>query len=382
MPAHEHQGIRRSRLASTSTPAISVSVEVFDKYPITFRERYEPQAFRTVIDPIRARLQTNRTVVVSDSNVGPIIGKRLASDLRGSVGEVDLLIFPAGETSKDVGRLVDLWSSFKELGIERRDLVIGVGGGVVCDIAGLVASTYLRGLPYVLVPTSLMAQVDAAIGGKVGADFLGSKNWIGGFYHPSAVLSYAEHLDSLSDDEFACGFAEIVKVALIQGGELWADVSNCTPRSLRESRARLQRVVRASALAKLDLLAADPLELSTLDRSLNLGHCFGHAIESASSFQLRHGEAVALGTTIAARVGYGRALCSGTLVSTVEGLLSAFGLPTVLPPSLLAASWIKVADLRKVRNGALRLVVPAAPGRTVFVDDVTYEEFAEAAGHG
>jgi 3-dehydroquinate synthase len=333
------------------------------------------------VAPITEDVAAKRIVLVSDDNVGPVIGKQIAMDLRACL-PVEVVIISAGEESKDVAQLVDLWVRFKDLGVERRDLVIGVGGGVICDIVGLTAATYLRGLPYVLVPTSLMAQVDAAIGGKVGADFLGSKNWIGGFYHPVAVVGFIDHLQTLDDNEFANGFAEIVKAALITGGDLWREVTACRPCALRADPALLARVVRRCALEKLAMLAADPLELSTLDRALNFGHCVGHAIEAASGFKLRHGQAVALGMATAMRIGQRRRMCDAWLVTQVEDLLLEFELPITLPKEFLVACRDRVEDLRKVRNGALRLVIPTEPGKVEFLDDITCDEFLIAAGHG
>jgi 3-dehydroquinate synthase len=243
----------------------------------------------------------------------------------------------------------------------------------------LAAATYLRGLPYMLVPTSLMAQVDAAIGGKVGADFMATKNWIGGFYHPVAVTMYAEHLSTLSDDEFSNGMAELLKVAAILGGRLWGDLASLSLQSLRNDPHKLTRLIQAGLTAKLQFLAADPFEVASLDRELNFGHCLGHAVEAASGFELRHGFAVAIGMVMALRVGQGRGITGNQLLTEMEQRLETYNLPTTLPAALLHTSWQGVSDLRKVRNGALRMALPIAPGKTVFLDDVTFPEFAKAA---
>jgi len=373
---------RRARLSAVPGSDITVSVTVSEQYPVMFRDAYAPQDVRDLVGGVLDRLGGLSVMLVSDEHVGASIGQRVLEDLRTVVPHVDMITFPPGEASKDVSRLIDLWSQFRERGVERRTLLIGIGGGVVCDIVGLAAATYLRGLPYILIPTSLMAQADAAVGGKVGADFAGTKNWVGAFYHPAAVVGYTEHLRTLDDGEFANGFAEVIKLAMVAGQPLWSQVASCDLLSLRYDRTVLADLVRACAVTKLDMLSSDPLELSSLDRKLNFGHCVGHAVEAASEFQFRHGEAVAIGMATAIRIGCARGECSSELLSELETLLKAFGLPTEVPPDLIEPSWQRLEDVRKVRNGSLRLVVPTAPGRMVFLEDLTLKGFREAAASG
>lgn len=375
---------RSFRFADLATEVgldVNVRIQQAARYHVLFRRRYQRDELRALVDELAAQVGARRVLLVTDDNVSPIISKGIAEDLRACSPEVRIISIPVGEEAKDVGQLVSLWARFKELGVERRDLLIGVGGGVVCDVVGFAAAVYLRGLPYMLIPTSLMAQVDAAVGGKVGVDFLGSKNWLGAFYHPIAVMGFVEHLGSLDDAEFANGFAEIVKVAFAAGGDLWTTVCRQDPASLRADGQALCDLVRASALAKLRLLEADPLELHSLNRPLNFGHCLGHAIESASHFSIRHGQAVALGMAMAARIGSARGVCERDTADTLLRVLQAFDLPTALAVELIEPSWRQVEDLRKVRNGLLRLVVPDEPGRVHFVDDISRREFIEAAGH-
>lgn len=234
-------------------------------------------------------VSAQRVVVLSDENVGKLIAKRMVEQMKRDGLRIDVFFMPPGERSKSTDMLLTLWTRLKEMGIERRTIILGIGGGVVCDVVGLVAATYLRGLPYILIPTSLIAQVDGAIGGKVGADFLSTKNWIGGFYHPIAVATFTEHLNTLSNEEFSNGMAELIKVAALVGGSLWKDLEYVSIESLRKDPVTLTRLIREGSGAKLNFLAPDPLEVGSLDRELNFDHCLGHAVEASSGFKLRHG---------------------------------------------------------------------------------------------
>jgi 3-dehydroquinate synthetase len=192
---------------------------------------------------------------------------------------------------------------------------------------------------------------------------------------------YTEHLNSLSNKEFSNGMAELIKVAAIVGGPLWKDLEGVSINSLRNDPAFLTKLIKAGFATKLHFLASDPYEVASLDRELNFGHCLGHAVEAASGFKLRHGFAVAIGMVMALRIGYTQGISDKMLLSAMEARLKDHGLPTTLPEALIEDSWQRVADLRKVRNGALRMALPATPGNVVFVNDVTFPEFKGAAGY-
>jgi len=360
---------------------VDVEVTTSNTYSVTIQNKYVARDFLSVLRRLMREASAQRVVVLSDKNVGKIIAKHMIKEMEEDGLQVDAFFMPVGERSKSTDMLVTLWKQLKETGIERRSLILGIGGGVVCDIAGLVAATYLRGLPYMLVPTSLMAQVDAAIGGKVGADFLSTKNWIGSFYHPIGVTMFTEHLNSLSDEEFSNGMAELIKVGAIMGSTLWDNLEGMSTPSLRNDLPTLTRLIQTGFTAKLNFLAPDPFEVSSLDRELNFGHCLGHAIEAASDFELRHGFAVAIGMAMALRIGYAKGISDKSLLYAMEVRLKAHNLPTVLPISLIEDSWSGVEDLRKVRNGALRMAIPSTPGKTVFINDVTFSEFKKAASY-
>ena len=211
---------------------------------------------------------------------------------------------------------------------------MALGGGVIVDMVGFVASAFMRGLPYVNVPTSLIAQLDAAIGGKTGIDYDGSKNLLGAFYHPAAVLIDPDLLATLPDREIRSGLAEAVKVGMLHP-PLFAKLE-----SLELDRAGdLDVVIREAVLCKMRLLRDDPFEQS-LVRLLNLGHSIGHALEAATGFvAYRHGEAVAIGIAVATAISRSRGLCSAETKDRILGCLGTCGLAVSLPLPLAAATW-------------------------------------------
>jgi len=239
-------------------------------------------------------------------------------------------------------------------GVRRDDAVIALGGGVVGDLAGFCAAVYQRGVPIVQIPTTLVAQVDSAIGGKTGVDLPEAKNYVGAYHQPAAVLSDPAALSSLPPEELAAGFAEVVKTALIAGGELWERVR----RLPGPGADHLEDVIFDCARTKIEIVAADERDAGRR-AVLNLGHTIGHAIETATGYErYRHGEAVALGLLAALRL-------SGAdeLRAEVEGLLSAAGLPTKLDPAIDTAEIVAATSRDKKATAAgLGFVLVRAPG--------------------
>ena len=284
------------------------------------RERFWPPAIE------------GRRFVVTDGSVGPLYGAAL-EPVSGTVA-----IMP-GEQSKTVAHADIVWSELARAGMTRDDVVVALGGGVVGDLAGFCAATYQRGVRFVQVPTTLVAQVDSAYGGKTGVDLPEAKNYVGAYHQPAAVIADPELLATLPDAEIAAGYAEVVKTALVAGGELWRSVrSGADPSS--------PAIIAACALAKLRIVAQDERD-GGLRQVLNLGHTVGHAIEAVTGYaRYRHGEAVALGLLAALRL-------SGQdeLREEVAALLGARGLPTRLDGTDPAAVVMATARDKKRRGG-------------------------------
>jgi 3-dehydroquinate synthase len=314
--------------------------------------------------------------VLTDSIVAGYHLTQVTSVAAASGFEVSVHMLPAGEGAKSFSTLSAIWHEMHASGVDRRTLVVALGGGAVCDAATLAAATYMRGLPYALVPTTLIAQADAAIGGKGGADFEGVKNLVGTFYHPAAVVVDPGLLRTLDRRHIGYGMAEIIKVAVIHDRGLLDLVESGAARSLDG----LDAVIRQAIRCKLELLASDPFERDSLARALNFGHCVGHAAEAASGFTIHHGEAVAVGIATAAAIGVGLGHCGVAAMERIARVLDSNGLPVILPAQLRSRTWKGMSEIRRVRNGPLNLVVPAGIGTFSIIPDISEAMFWRALG--
>ena len=291
------------------------------------------------------RAADGRRFIVTDGNVGRHYPDALEPVAR------RVMITP-GEQSKTVAHAEIVWSELARAGMTRSDLVVALGGGVVGDLAGFCAATYQRGVRYVQVPTSLVAQVDSAYGGKTGVDLAEAKNYVGAYHPPVAVIADTDTLSTLPALELAAGYAEVVKTALIAGGELWRDVrAGAEPGAVQ--------TIAACVLTKLRIVARDERDAGPR-QALNLGHTVGHAIEAATGYaRYRHGEAVALGLLAALRL-------SGLdeLREEVAEMLAGRGLPTRLegvdPDAVVMAS---ARDKKRLGEGGVPFVLLEAPGQ-------------------
>jgi shikimate kinase/3-dehydroquinate synthase len=285
-----------------------------------------------------------RRFLVTDGRVGGLY----ASALPPLDGQVAIM---PGEQSKTIAHAEIVWSELARAGMTRSDVVAALGGGVVGDLAGFCAATYQRGVRYVQIPTTLVAQVDSAYGGKTGVDLEEAKNYVGAYHQPQAVLADVRVLDTLPPAELAAGYAEVVKTALIAGGELWDRVrSGAAPND--------ERVITACAHTKLRIVARDERD-SGERQVLNLGHTVGHAIETVTGYAAyRHGEAVGLGLLAALRLSG-----DGDLRAEVAELLSAQGLPITLdgvdPDAVVVAT---ARDKKRVGEGPVPFVLLPEPG--------------------
>jgi 3-dehydroquinate synthase len=242
--------------------------------------------------------------------------------------------------------------------VERSGTVIALGGGVVGDLAGFAAAVYLRGVRWVTLPTSLLAMVDACLGGKTGCDLPQGKNLVGAFHPPSLVLADPQALSTLPEAELRNGMAEVLKHGILGDAELFERCS----RGWERLREELDPIVRQAMAVKLRIIEEDPYE-GGRRASLNLGHTLGHALEQASDFQIRHGEGVAVGTLAAARLAEQMGLAQAGLAGQIEAALEGLGLPTRIPPGLERERILAAMRLDKKRlSGKLRLALPTCIG--------------------
>ena len=281
--------------------------------------------------------------IVADSNTAPLYARRVAAGLDQAGFSHSLMVIPAGESSKTLSSAQKLWENFLDAGLERDSTVIALGGGVVGDLAGFAASTYMRGIQWVDVPTTLLAMVDSSLGGKTGVDIPRGKNLIGAFHPPSFVLVDPELLATLPEIEFRFGLAEVVKHGIIADPgllKLCAAFNSPHDLALHVNRSvsgceewDLARLVSRAMAVKIGIIESDPCEKGAR-AALNLGHTVGHALEQVSGFSLRHGEAVAIGMVVEARLAERLGLAERGLSRQIAALLADLGLPTEIPGNL------------------------------------------------
>jgi shikimate kinase/3-dehydroquinate synthase len=296
--------------------------------------------------------------LVSDDNVARIYAERALQALGAAGYAVRAVIIPSGEQHKTIGTVNNLWGGFLEGGLERGSTVIALGGGVVGDLAGFSAATYLRGIPWVAVPTSLLAMVDASLGGKTGADLPQGKNLIGAFHPPSLVLADPQVLSSLPEDELCNGLAEVVKHGVIADPVLF----ELCGRGWQAVLDQLDEIVRRAMTVKVRVIQEDPYERGRR-ASLNLGHTLGHAIEAASDYRLKHGQAVAIGMVYAAHLSERQGLASAGLAEGIRETLTGLGLPVEIPPGLDQQRILNAVSVDKKRlGGSVRWVLPVRIG--------------------
>ena len=311
----------------------------------------------------RPDLARGPAVVIADERVWPLHGAALARNLEGSGWEAVSCLLPAGEAAKSPETLARLWQGLAEAGASRDAPVVVLGGGAACDVGGLAAATFKRGLPLALFPTTLLAQVDAAIGGKNAINFAGVKNMLGTFHLPVAVVIDSLTLLTLPEREYRSGWAEVVKAGVIGDPELLALCERNAAALLARRLDDVEGALRRAIAVKLRVVDEDPREEGRR-AVLNLGHTLGHAIEAALPGTWTHGEAVAAGLVAAARLAVERGVADPPLADRIEGALERLGLPTRVPARVRVDDLLeRVRHDKKRSAGGLRIALPVSRGR-------------------
>ncbi|MBO9708570.1 MAG: 3-dehydroquinate synthase [Caulobacter sp.] len=321
-------------------------------------------------------LKRKRVAVVSDTNVGEHHGERLANALEHAGVATDVILVPPGEETKSFEGLADLSDRLLALGLERGDMVVAFGGGVVGDLTGFAAAIYKRGIDFIQIPTTLLAQVDSSVGGKTAIDTPRGKNLIGAFHQPRLVLADLDILATLPARELSCGYAEIIKYGLLGDFAFFEWLEANVHAVLERDTAALVRAVGRSVEMKAEIVAEDEKE-NGRRALLNLGHTFGHAVEAEMGFgdALKHGEAVGLGMAQAFRFSVRQGLCAAQDAVRAEAAIKAAGLPTRLSdiraePFVADALVAHCAQDKKAEGGALTFVLVRAIGDAFVAKDV------------
>ena len=345
----------------------------------------ERVAAQAVGDALR-RLDARRAVLVSEPGAWAAVGESLADELRGAGWPVEIVLLPAGEAAKRLSVIEDAARDLARRRVERREPLVAIGGGALGDPAGFLAAAYLRGIPWIQVPTTLVAQVDSSIGGKTGVDLPEGKNLLGAFHHPAAIVLDVAALRPLPERQLRAALGEVVKMAALGDESLFATLEADAEAIARGDDdafegGAMAEVVERSAWAKVEVVSADEREHGAAGGriTLNLGHTIGHALETADGYAtLLHGEAVAYGTRAAVRVGSALGVTPPDRAARIERLLDRLDLGRAPLPYPLDAVLAATGTDKKHSAGRLRWVLPTGDG-TVVRDDVPAELVAEAA---
>ncbi len=303
---------------------------------------------------------SKNTLVVMDDHLEKIYSSKITSILSESGFSSKIIVIPSGEENKTLSTISFLWKEFLASGLDRQSTVIAFGGGVVCDLTGFAASTFMRGCNWCAIPTSLLAMVDASIGGKTGFDTEEGKNLIGSFYPPKFVLVDPELLKSLPEIEFVSGMAEIVKHGVINDPDLFT-LCSYGPDYIKNN---IEEIISKAIKVKVNTIVIDPFEKG-IRASLNLGHTIGHAVEIASHYQIKHGEAVAIGMVLEAHLAekIGVSPAENNIADQISTVLEKIGLPIRIPSYIPKSEILAAVKVdKKKENGTVRFSLPVKIG--------------------
>ncbi|MCD7725941.1 MAG: 3-dehydroquinate synthase [Clostridiales bacterium] len=334
--------------------------------------------FDLLLEELQAfELAERRVAVIADTNTEKLFGEAILQILEGNCKKVILHAFPAGESHKTLSTVQDIYQRLIEEKFDRKDLLLALGGGVVGDVTGFAAATYLRGVDFVQIPTTLIAQSDSSIGGKTGVDFDGYKNMVGAFYMPKLVYMNISALKELDDRQFYAGFAEVMKHGLIKDAVFYEWLLDHMYEIHDRDLETLEEMVIRSCTVKKLVVEKDPGEKG--ERALlNFGHTIGHAIEKYRNFEMLHGECIALGMTAAAYISWKRNWLSMEEYYEVRDMFVPFHLPISIdqiePEEILKL----IKSDKKMEAGQIKFILLKKVGKALIDKTVTDEEILEA----
>jgi 3-dehydroquinate synthase len=333
----------------------------------------DPSVFRPYVSG-------RKCLVVTDSNVKGLLGARLLKILGAAGADAELAVFKAGEGSKNIGTYESLLRKACKLGLDRSSVIVALGGGVVGDVAGFVAATYMRGIDFIQVPTTLLAMVDSSVGGKTGIDFPEGKNLVGAFWQPRLVIIDPAVLKTLPKREIRCGLAEVVKYGVIMDDKFFSFLEKNLCKIKNLETVTYGKIISRCCELKAEVVCKDERETTGLRAILNYGHSFGHAVETVTGYgKYAHGEAVSIGMCIAANFAVLNHKFAPSMAERQLNLLKALGLPTILDRGIEPAQiYGAMFKDKKTEKGKLRLVLPSRIGKVSLVKDADGESVLEA----
>lgn len=316
--------------------------------------------------------------IVTDSQVEDLLGIDLQNILEENEIHSHLLSFPSGEASKNMDTVTALACEMVNMGADRKSVILALGGGVVGDVAGFLASIYMRGIPFYQIPTTLLAQVDSSVGGKTGVDLPQGKNLLGTFYQPRGVFADTVVLATLPGHEIRNGLSEVVKYGMIRSYELFQILEDKNQEILNLVPEVMSYIVAKSCSIKAEIVSKDEKE-SGLRRILNFGHTIGHAVEAAAGYSIPHGEAVSIGMIAASRISLKRGLLKEEDFIRLHNLLNILELPTAIPRQYETGKLIEfLRHDKKASHGKVHFILPKGLGDVIITPDVSMKDLTEA----
>lgn len=336
--------------------------------------------FKSLGDEMKKINAPHKLLIVTDTNVERLYGKEVSDELSKAGFECGLYAFNAGEENKNINKITDICRACMENELDRKSMIVALGGGVVGDMAGFAAAIYMRGIDFVQVPTTLLSQSDSSVGGKTGIDFCESKNILGAFHQPKLVYINVNTLKTLPQVQFVSGMGEVIKHGIICDSEFYGFIkdNSCSIKALDSK--LLIKMAKRNCEIKAAVVEQDERE-SGLRAILNFGHTIGHAAESALNFTKTHGECVGLGIAAVCEIAKRRGILSEAEQSDIESVLSDYGfeIKTKLPDCNVIYDFM--SKDKKKTNGKLKFVLPIKIGEVIRTSDVTKDEIFQAISY-
>lgn len=314
-----------------------------------------------------------KLLIIADSNVYELYSEEVKAELTRAGFDVSVFKFPAGEENKNMETILTMCDACIKEQLDRKSIIVALGGGVTGDMAGFCASIFMRGIDFVQIPTTLLSQCDSSVGGKTGIDFGMAKNILGSFYQPKMVYINVSTLKTLPKREFISGMGEVIKHGVIRDKDLFEYIENNADKILQMDNKVLIEIIKSNCSVKADVVSNDEKE-NSLRRILNFGHTIGHAIESAMNFKLTHGECVALGMLCIFQIAKERGKITDVEVKRLENILLSYGFKTKIdiPDFDKILSLVRVD--KKKQGAKVTFIMPEGIGKTSFCDDITDDE--------
>ena len=354
-----------------------MKVEISSKENKTYEIVVEPNFDKLPELLSEVFLSCNKFMLVFDSNTDRYFRKKLLKELKSTEKELYTFSFTAGEDNKNISTVQSLYEELINKNFERKDVILAVGGGVVGDLAGFTAATYLRGIRFAGIPTTLLAMSDSSVGGKTGVDFMAYKNMVGAFHQPSLVYMNTGSLTSLPEREYLSGMAEIIKYGYIWDKEFLSYLKENIHKIISKDKEALEYIIYNSCRIKKEVVENDPLEKG-LRAILNFGHTIGHAVEKLMNFDLLHGECVALGMISAGRMAVERGLVSESELEDMKKILTEYKLFNKISLSAVDFSIEDVLKAtksdKKMQGGKIKFILTKEVGKAEIYTDITDEE--------